>query len=553
MLQLAPIILVAVLLARDEGLVIAWSQLESWNWRWTMLAAALPIALILLAAHGLVLWCDRRVARAHSAAPLRRAERLIRGARWLIIVHFALSVLVLDWLGLVRSVTGDIVLIDEVVALLPALVGLAGSWWVYYPIEQRVQSALLIRRLDEGQPIYPTLSRLAYTILQARLHLLVMLVPLLMILGTSEAIEALAGLLRSGWAAELTAASTLLAGVLVFIVAPPVICALLDVKRLPESDLRSDLLALAAKHKVRLRNILVWNTAGTMINAAVLGLVGWFRYVLITDALLDVMERRQLLAVMAHEVGHVRRHHMPWLAGALVASLFVATQVIGLPLYFLSDAQFARVQQFSAGSLDIVLVAMSMALALVLFGWVCRRFERQADTFAVQHLSAEGPGPWALGAGGEERGGQPGSCDQGLRPNAQGLVVTTQSVEAMQTALQTIARLNAIDPRRKSWRHGSIAWRQRYLASLTGQLIDKLAIDRVVMRIKAATAATLLVALAAVVITTTMMPESVRPVGEPLVAAVRHSGAGGSPPRDGDIRTFVDSRLLRANHRVARP
>jgi STE24 endopeptidase len=541
MLQLAPIILVAVLLARDEGVIVGWDRLESWGWPWTIAAAALPIAIILLAAHGMVLWCDRRISTAGNAAPLRRADGLVRAARWLIIIHFAASVLVLDWLGLVRGTLGDLVLMDELVALLPALLGLAGTWWVYYPIEQRVQSALLVRRLDEGQPIYPTLSRPAYTLLQSRLHLFVMLVPLLMILGLSEAIDKLAQRLGDtaapgSWAAFVTAVSTMLAGVLVFIVAPPVICALLDVKRLPEGSLRQSLFDLAARHNVRLRNILLWNTAGTMINAAVLGLVGWFRYVLMTDALLDVMSRRQLLAVMAHEVGHVRRHHMPWLAAALVAGLFVSTQVVGAPLYFMSNAQVDSLRSY--GVLELVHVSLSMALALVMFGWVCRRFERQADTFAVQHLSAAGMGedglePWA-GAG-EERGAERAKDEETERrrdevgaahgPPHQGAVpsgpgpspsnrVTLESVVAMQSALQTIARLNAVDPHRPSWRHGSIAWRQEYLATLPGRLIDELEIDRVIVRIKGATAATLIVAAIVMVMAMVNMTErgGVRPV-----------------------------------------
>jgi hypothetical protein len=282
----------------------------------------------------------------------------------------------------------------------------------------------------------------------------------------------------------VVAASTLLAGVIVFVIAPPVICALLDVNPLPASPLRDDLLALAHHHRVKLRNILVWNTSGTMINAAVLGLVGWFRFVLITDALLDAMSRRQLLAVMAHEVGHVRRFHMPWLAGSLIASLFVSSYIVQSPFYLMSDAQLAALEPASMW-IRLVIMAGLMALSLLCFGWVCRRFERQADTFAVQHLSEVGVSDSS-------------EVDAEAPPPSER--VTIESVEAMQSALQAIARLNAIDPQRPSWRHGSIAWRQEYLASLPGQFTSRLEIDRVIVRIKAMTAATLIVALAATVV-----------------------------------------------------
>lgn len=504
MLQLAPIILVAVILARDEGLVLPWMRDAGWGWPWLLVFSVVPIAVILLAAHGVVLLCNRRMIAKRSVRPLQRADRLIRIARVLIIAHFAASVFVFDWIGLVRSVTGDLVLVDEVIGIAPALIGLAGTWWVYYPIEQRMQNALLIRRLDEGQPVYPTLSRFAYTLLQARMHLFVMLVPLLMILGVSETIDSIARHFEGSWTGKVMAGSTTVAGVLVFIIAPPVICAMLDVTPMREGPIRRGLLELAKQHRVRLRNILVWNTAGTMINAAVLGLIGWFRYVLITDALLDVMSRRQVLAVMAHEVGHVRRHHMPWLAGSLIAALFMSLYAVSVPMYLLSQEQLDALQPYQV-SIEFGLVAASMAISLLLFGWVCRRFERQADTFAVQHLSANGIGD---------------ECDQLHVDPPPSERVTLESVEAMQSALQAIARLNAIDPKRPSWRHGSIAWRQEYLASLPGQMLNRLEIDRVIVRIKGITAATLLVALA-VSVSSWMLGDGVGPIDDSAIVGVK--------------------------------
>jgi hypothetical protein len=62
----------------------------------------------------------------------------------------------------------------------------------------------------------------------------------------------------------------------------------------------------------------------------------------------------------------------------------------------------------------------------------------------------------------------------------------------MRSALETIARLNAVPRRRFSWRHGSIAWRQRYLDSLIGRPLRGLPIDRLVRRLKLAIALTLL-------------------------------------------------------------
>jgi hypothetical protein len=50
----------------------------------------------------------------------------------------------------------------------------------------------------------------------------------------------------------------------------------------------------------------------------------------------------------------------------------------------------------------------------------------------------------------------------------------------MTGALSLVAFLNHVPVERRSWRHGSIAWRQAYLRSLSGQPHGRLAIDALV-------------------------------------------------------------------------
>ena len=95
---------------------------------------------------------------------------------------------------------------------------------------------------------------------------------------------------------------------------------------------------------------------------------------------------------------------------------------------------------------------------LAVFGWVSRRFERQADTFAVQHFN----GP-----------------DQGAPQ-----LITVDAVTVVSETLEMIAQLNAVAARRRSWRHGSIVWRQAYLRSIIGCDRGRLPVDRQVRWIK---------------------------------------------------------------------
>jgi Zn-dependent protease with chaperone function len=188
----------------------------------------------------------------------------------------------------------------------------------------------------------------------------------------------------------------------------------------------------------------------------------------LTDALLESLPTEQVEAVLAHELGHVRRRHMLWLgAGALAAVLLTA-----------GSAKWAVETWAPAWGasawVEGVITAAGLGVALLVFGFVSRRFEWQADGFAVQHLS-------------------------GQRPGGATAVVSAEAVAAMSGALDAVARLNNIPRGRFTWRHGSIADRQRRLAALVGQPADRLAPDRIARRLKLLAAAAVIGAAAVVV------------------------------------------------------
>ena len=62
---------------------------------------------------------------------------------------------------------------------------------------------------------------------------------------------------------------------------------------------------------LKYNDILQWELfGGTMITAGVMGIVGRFRYILVTPALLKSLDDDEIEGVMLHEIGHVQRHHM---------------------------------------------------------------------------------------------------------------------------------------------------------------------------------------------------------------------------------------------------
>jgi Zn-dependent protease with chaperone function len=449
-MQLLPIVLIGVLLMADGGLGVDAALSPGV----LALGTIAPIAIVLALQWLGTAWCGRRLRGRGAPAAVRLADRLSRGARLLLAGHFAFAALVLGLLLAIRDVTGNLLLVDELLALFPTLAGLAFTWWIYYPVERRLRDALLVRHIDQGEPLFLPPGRGRYVLMQVRLQLLFLLVPILLILGAGEAIDLAVAALDGSRLAVLGEGATVVAAAMVVLTAPQLARIVLEVEPLEAGELRTRLLDMCRAHRVRVRDVLVWRTHGSLVNAAVMGLIGPLRYVLLTDALLESMEGQQLESVMAHEIGHVRRHHMFWLLVCVVASSIV----VAVPLFWvqlgLEGATGPWAKAMAAGS-----VIAGAGAVLLAFGWVSRRFERQADAFAVRHLDG------AAGA------------------------ISAQAVGVLSAALRRVAAQSAVPAQRHSWRHGSIAARQAHLESLVGLPQERLPIDREVRWIKAVSAA----------------------------------------------------------------
>ena len=435
---------------------------------------------------GLYAWVCRatqkRLSHAKVVRYLRRLElasalyRISVLALFGVDLYLGLLVFVRSWIARWTGIEHPI-LIDELLVMLPTLAMWGAGWWLYYPIERRLRESAMMRNFDRGLPVYPIWSRRQYVVSQYRYQVALILLPLLCIIAWTEVVAAIARA-KVAWMNVLPEEAVTVAGcIVIFILAPVIIRLAWDTAPLPDGELREHLLAMCKRHKVRIRELLLWRTYGGMINAAVMGLVGPMRYILITDGLLQQMPARHVEAVMAHELAHVRKRHMFWLLVSAIAmmGLVELLAVVLLAANGIGEAQIDRLLALAsgevlltpslpwpdgeptvltvehlAGLMLIVPIAAAVWLWAFGFGWVSRRIERQADTFAVAHMV-------------RERGGE---------------TVEEPDALAMIHALQHVAELNHIRADKHSWRHGSIAWRQRYLRGLVGEHVDRLAIDR---------------------------------------------------------------------------
>src|SRR5690606_6641907 len=154
-------------------------------------------------------------------------------------------------------------------------------------------------------PVHAPPSFANYFWTNFRLQILFTMAPILLILGTVDLATAAAQPLTTHLSAEQAAwlhRGMLLGGVaLVYLVATESLRRVLPTQPLHDPPLRARLMRLADQYNLHVQDILLWRTQHTICNAADMGVIGRFRYVLLTDLLLETMSDEQIEAVFAHE------------------------------------------------------------------------------------------------------------------------------------------------------------------------------------------------------------------------------------------------------------
>lgn len=433
---------------------------------WTTLAVAIGgQMLVVLLASLTIRRCRRGLEAGEGAAAIRTAERWQRRLQWSVAVPHLVASLAGGLLPLLREITGDTVLLDEVLAILPPLTALLAMWWLWAPIEAASHDWGTLARVDRGLAVVPRPTRGAIVLAHLRTQVLLVLAPALVALAMVEVVRRATAGVHPAWVADV---SQIGAVAVTLVVSPWIVRRVLDTVPLPAGPLREALESVGRAHGVRTGPILVWRTGLTLHNGAVVGFVPGIRCVLLTDALLEDLEGPELVAVMAHEVAHLRHRH----AVVAVVVLMGTAALVGLLVEGAGRTVAAGVSlPFSHSAwgswLELAAMLPVVVVVLVLFGWVSRRLERQADAFAARHLS------------------------MAAAADAEGPVYSASAVGTVCEALDAVARPSGMDPARHSWRHGSIRWRQSYLRSLVGRPLGRLPVDSQVRWIALLAAATL--------------------------------------------------------------
>lgn len=175
---------------------------------------------------------------------------------------------------------------------------------------------------------------------------------------------------------------------LVLVLFPPLVRSLWGCIPLPKGFLHDHLQGFFAKQGFSAK-IYLWPLfEGRILTAGVMGIIPGLRYVLITPALIETMRLDELDAVMAHEIGHIKKMHM-LLYLLIIAGFSVVAGFILEPFTFflLSRDSFYRLLETIGEPPEFLLttaIAVTMLLFMILyfrylFGYFIRNFERQAD------------------------------------------------------------------------------------------------------------------------------------------------------------------------------
>jgi STE24 endopeptidase len=395
---------------------------------------ALP-ALFALLASGLIARRLRADFSRHRILLRRfRQLRAIHAAVWLLCIGGIICGL--HWGQIVRFNwhLDRVPLVDELLILGPVLVPLVFSWAAFYEVDKAVQVGLADQGVTDAQ--FPT--RREYIGLHFRLHLGILLVPLLGLLGVEDAAQLIVpGAVQCGQAAPVLLPSL----AALFVLFPVMLRYVWQTRPLPPGPLRNRLEGAAGRAGFRAREILVWHTHGMVVNAAVAGLVRRLRYVFLTDALLQRLDDDEIEAVFGHEMGHVRHHHLLLRVMAMVAPLsFCMLLGQAFPDSFQGLQEGPSPEWLALGEFGLsiptglVLLGLMAVYVVVVFGHYSRQLEHQADLFGCRWMT----------------------------PEAQ-----RTGLERFTSALEKLALTGGAARDARTWQHASIARRIDFLSQLS--------------------------------------------------------------------------------------
>ena len=181
---------------------------------------------------------------------------------------------------------------------------------------------------------------------------------------------------------------------LFILLAPWIMVRLWRCESLPSGAIRAELEQFCAEQRFSLGDFKIWPLfGGETLTAGIVGVAPPLRYILITRGLLALLNGDELKAVMAHEMGHARRLHLPFFLLFFLGYAALTFAYGDLLLAFLLNQEYFLRWAFAGDSNQLSLFSLAYSLPVLLvfllyfrfvFGFFLRNCERQADLYALK-------------------------------------------------------------------------------------------------------------------------------------------------------------------------
>jgi len=438
---------------------------------------AFPVGVAAVYARQVKMVLDREPAWLPAAQ--RKLARAGANVRTALAVGLAASLYLTEWSVMVRHWrwTSAVYGCDELVMLSPFFAAMILSWIALYPADKAVRRVSLELQLWASNPVHPIWRLPTYLSFMLRHHVLIIFIPMVPIVMANDFVHVRGAAIRRfvgvAWADQ--AVLVAVAG-LVFLIAPVLLRFVWHTRPLPPGHLRNRLDGLCKRIGLAYRQILIWESDGMVVNAAVMGLFRPVRYILLSDGLLEMMDDDKIEAVFGHEAGHVKHRHIQFYLLFAILSMLIVGGATELAIW--QWPGLLRGQSMAQDYLQVAAMAMIVFVWAFGFGYVSRRFEWQADLFGAKSVTPPA-----------ERCDHPCLYHQTAEfvspdpvPVCEPICATGTAVFA--DALERIAFLNGIPAEAKSWRHSSIAHRVRMLRSYAQDPSKAARLQRTVLIIK---------------------------------------------------------------------
>jgi Zn-dependent protease with chaperone function len=347
---------------------------------WTRLIA---VGLVSIAVPGLALFQTLVVTQRFQNSDLPDAQRestikrlsVCHTAVWL---TASLAIIwAVRWQDVVRGNWGfdRFPLLDEAFILAPVIFSLVASWAVFYEIQHSIDKTRT-RWFELGD----LKNRLGFVSIRFRVYFLLALIPISIAVLARDFSPWINNLSPTG---EMVfygaAATTITAGF------PFLLLLILQNRRVENAELRTELIETCNQHRLFVRDVRVWQTGNRIVNALVAGMIPKFRIILLSDSLIKLFPKHELLAVVRHEAGHLRLWHLPTRVCFIILPLIALTADEQNPIGLVSGlGAWLSQMGLPAGSSIGFFAILYLVYLFFSLSWLSHKMEFEADIYSCQ-------------------------------------------------------------------------------------------------------------------------------------------------------------------------